>query len=78
MTDTLAAYSLLLAYSAMAVYAIAFVMYVLDLSRRTGTAEAAAAVASAPAAAGAAVVAAASATPVRRLRSSTYMTNAIA
>ncbi|MGN6325650.1 c-type cytochrome biogenesis protein CcsB [Pseudolysinimonas sp.] len=42
MTDTLAAYSLLLAYSAMAVYAIAFVMYVLDLSRRTGTAEAAA------------------------------------
>jgi cytochrome c-type biogenesis protein CcsB len=36
-TDTLAAYSLLMAYSAIAVYAIAFVMYVLDLSRRTGT-----------------------------------------
>ena len=42
MTDTLAAYSLLMAYSAIAVYAIAFVMYVLDLSRRTGTIEAAA------------------------------------
>jgi cytochrome c-type biogenesis protein CcsB len=40
-TDTLAAYSLLLAYSAMAVYAIAFVAYVLDLSRRTGQADAA-------------------------------------
>jgi cytochrome c-type biogenesis protein CcsB len=39
-TDTLAAYSLLLAYSAIAVYAIAFVMYVLDLSRRTGQAPA--------------------------------------
>jgi len=57
-TDTLAAYSLLLAYSAMAVYAIAFVMYVLDLSRRTGTAEAAAVqAASAPAGAGAATAA---------------------
>lgn len=42
MTDTLAAYSLLMAYSAIAVYAIAFVMYVLDLSRRTGAVEAAA------------------------------------
>lgn len=52
-TDTLAAYSLLMAYSAIAVYAIAFVMYVLDLSRRTGAVEAepVAATASAPAAA---------------------------
>lgn len=51
-TDTLAAYSLLMAYSAIAVYAISFVMYVLDLSRRTGAVEAepVAATASAPAA----------------------------
>jgi cytochrome c-type biogenesis protein CcsB len=37
-TDTIAAYSLMLAYSAIAVYALAFVAYVLDLSRRTGEA----------------------------------------
>jgi cytochrome c-type biogenesis protein CcsB len=34
-TNTLDAYSLILAYSAIAVYALAFVAYVLDLSRRT-------------------------------------------
>jgi cytochrome c-type biogenesis protein CcsB len=34
-TNTLATYSLIFAYSAIAVYALAFVAYVLDLSRRT-------------------------------------------
>ncbi|MFW8745496.1 hypothetical protein, partial [Mesorhizobium japonicum] len=53
MIDTLADYSLVLAYSAIAVYALAFVAYVLDLSRRTG-ANAVPSVASSAAGAGAA------------------------
>ena len=43
MTESLTAYSLVLVYSAMAVYALAFVTYVLDLSRRTALVEPAAA-----------------------------------
>lgn len=39
MTDTLAAYSLIANYSAIAVYALAFVVYVLDLSARAGSPE---------------------------------------
>ncbi len=41
MTETLAAYSLVAIYSAIAVYAIAFVVYVLDLSGRAAMAQAA-------------------------------------
>lgn len=41
MTETLAAYSLVAIYSAIAVYAIAFVAFVLDLSKRAAVAQAA-------------------------------------
>jgi cytochrome c-type biogenesis protein CcsB len=37
-TDTLASYSLLAVYSAMAIYAIAFIMFTLDLARRSAPA----------------------------------------
>ena len=43
MTETLAAYSLVAIYSAIAVYVIAFVVFVLDLSRRAAVAQAGAA-----------------------------------
>ena len=38
MTDTLASYSLLAVYSAMAIYAIAFIMFTIDLARRSAPA----------------------------------------
>ena len=38
MTDTLASYSLLAVYSAMAIYALAFIMFTLDLARRSAPA----------------------------------------
>jgi cytochrome c-type biogenesis protein CcsB len=45
-TETLAAYSLVAIYSAIAVYALAFIAYVLDLSRRAAASQAAPAAAS--------------------------------
>lgn len=39
MTDTLASYSLLAVYSAMAIYTIAFIMFTLDLARRSAPAQ---------------------------------------
>ena len=51
MTETLAAYSLIAIYSAIAVYVIAFVVFVLDLSSRAATAQAAVAPATPPTAA---------------------------
>ena len=41
MTETLAAYSLVAVYSAIAVYVLAFVVYVLDLAKRSASAQAA-------------------------------------
>ena len=42
MTETLAAYSLVAVYSAIAIYVLAFVVYVLDLAKRSASAQAAA------------------------------------
>ena len=41
MTETLAAYSLVAVYSAIAVYVLAFIVYVLDLAKRSASAQAA-------------------------------------
>ena len=57
MTETLASYSVLAVYSAMAIYVIAFILFTLDLSRRSAAApRAAGAVGSVSAASGATVV----------------------
>jgi cytochrome c-type biogenesis protein CcsB len=55
-TETLAAYSLVAIYSAIAVYAIAFVVFVLDLSSRAAVAQAAAAPVAASRASGGATI----------------------
>lgn len=41
MTDTLASYSIIAIYSAMAIYLVAFIMFTIDLARRSGAAPAA-------------------------------------
>lgn len=61
MTETLEQYSILLVYSAMAIYALAFISFALDLARRSSQMKAAAAVAVAPELVGATVSGAGSA-----------------